>query len=365
MTAPRVLLLSGRFGKGHDVVAEACAAALAPYGVETKILDAIELLGGPGSAMGDRVFKTVLGIPAVYDAFHFSSLRGGGTLARTLDAASLRFAWPRLEAEVDAFPPDLVISVFATGAGAAARLRAARPSLRTVVVCTDSFAHSLWVHDETDLFLVTSRMAAASVRMHRPRARVEIIGAPVRPEFYAAPDRGAAREQLGIPGDAECALLMTGAWGVGPLAETAEALAAAGLWVLAVAGTNERTRSRLEALAAVQPRVIPFGFTDRVPELMAACDVVVSSSGDTCSEARVVRRGIVLLDVVPGHGRENVMHELEVGNSAVSTPDPAAVVASVQAFLDDSDRVAPDVPSLGEWQQQFRDALLGIGFAAG
>ena len=49
---------------------------------------------------------------------------------------------------------------------------------------TDSYAHRLWVHEGTDLFLVTSHLAACSVRRYRPRARVEVVSAPARPEFY-------------------------------------------------------------------------------------------------------------------------------------------------------------------------------------
>ncbi len=109
--------------------------------------------------------------------------------------------------------------------------------------------------------------------------------------------------------------------------------------------------------------MVPFGFTDRVPELMAASDVVVSSSGDTCREARVVGRGLVLFDVVPGHGRENLAHELELGNAAVCSPTPESVAAAVDAFLDDPDHgdTAP-VTSPERWEEELRAALAAIGF---
>ena len=48
---------------------------------------------------------------------------------------------------------------------------------------------------------------------------------------------------------------------------------------------------KLHDLARRSPRVIPFGYTDRVPALMAASDVVVTSSGDTCREARTLGPG--------------------------------------------------------------------------
>lgn len=359
----KVLILSGRFGKGHDTVAEATAVALQPLDVECRIVDAIDLLGGSGGAVGERVFRSLLSVPPIYDAFHFSQLRTGSRLARFLDRAAVRVAYPNFLREVSRFRPDLIVSVFATGGAAASRYKQERPEVVTAVFMTDSYAHWLWVHDGTDIFLVTSALGARSVQGLRPGARVAVVAHPTRPEFYRAPDRATARAALGVPDDAQCALLMSGAWGVGPIAECALELARANIWVLAVAGSNDGLQRRLEAAAAEDRRVIPFGFTDRIPELMSASDVVISSSGDTCREARVVGRGLVLLDVVPGHGRENLNHELELGGAAVARAEPHALVRSVRAFLADPTQASlPAVGSPDAWEQQLRSALSSVGF---
>jgi processive 1,2-diacylglycerol beta-glucosyltransferase len=362
MTTRNVLILSGRFGKGHDTVAEATAAALAPLDVDCRIIDSVSLLGRSGSAAGDRIFKTLLSIPSLYDALHFSQLRVGGRLASWMDRTAVAKMYPHLLDEVRKFRPDLVVSVFATGAGAASRYKIDHPDVLTAVFITDSYAHRLWVHDHTDLFLTTSLLCARSVQAFRPRARVEVVTHPTRPAFYAAPDKGDARSALGVPVDARCVLLMSGGWGIGPIADCAIALASAGIWVLAVAGSNARLAERLNAAAAADPRIVPFGYTDRVPELMAACDVVISSSGDTCREARVVGRQLLLLDVVPGHGRENLIHELDLGGAAVTTSDPTSVVAAVEALLDEHTELV-GVTSADGWEGELRAALATIGFS--
>jgi hypothetical protein len=66
---------------------------------------------------------------------------------------------------------------------------------------------------------------------------------------------------------------------------------------------------------------------------MTASDLVVTTSGDTCAEARVIGRDLLLLDVVPGHGRDNLQHELELGHAAVASADPALVRSSVLSLL--------------------------------
>jgi len=364
MSLERALFLSGSFGKGHDTLAEACLAALEPCGVRSEIVDSMALLGSGPGAVGDWVFRRLLAVPPIYDGFHFSQLRGDGPVGRFADRAAIGTMMPHLRRTYARWDPQLVVSVFATGAGAAARLKREHPDLLTVVFITDAFAHRMWVHEGTDLFLVTSELTAASVRRYWPRARVEVVTAPVRRAFYDAPDQSEARRALGVPADARCVLLISGAWGIGPLDEVAASLAASGIWVLAVAGTNTRLVAKLERLARDERRVIPFGWTDRVPELMAACDAVVTSSGDTCREARALGRGLILLDVVPGHGRENVMHELELGNAAVCSPTADSVVGTVRAFLADrgpAESSGHHLISAAQWEQAFVGALQAAG----
>jgi processive 1,2-diacylglycerol beta-glucosyltransferase len=256
--------------------------------------------------------------------------------------------------------------VFATGAAAASRVKAdAAPGMQTVTFCTDVNPHSLWVHPNTDLYLVTSRTAMAFVRRFHPEAAVKVVPAPVRLPFYAAPSRSQAREGLGLPADQPCVLLMAGAWALGPLVDIATALAAAGIQTLAVAGRNTATEVALREAARTHKFITPFGFTDQVATLMAAADVVITTSGDTCSEARVVGRHIVLLDTVPGHGRENLQHELERGDADVVPMEPVALVRGVRATLD---RLSghPDRPvaTIEEWEQAVDTALVRLGLDA-
>src|SRR6185437_8458635 len=131
---------------------------------------------------------------------HFAQFRTGGRLAGVAERLAARPAVPELRAELRRDPADLVLSVFATGALAAARLREqpttpGAPDFRAVVYCPDVTAHKLWVHEGTDLFLVSSPAAAASVRRFLPRAPIAVVPPPVRAAFYDAPSQAAARQQ--------------------------------------------------------------------------------------------------------------------------------------------------------------------------
>ncbi|GAA2782569.1 hypothetical protein GCM10010441_04330 [Kitasatospora paracochleata] len=358
---PHALLVSGSLGQGHDVMAQACADTLHEHGWTTSTVDAMALLGERAGSAGETVFRRLLDLPGVYDAFHFSALRPGARLALLADAAARARLLPRLRELLDAQRPRLVVSVFATATSAVDRLQRERPDLRHVVLCTDVTPHRLWVQPRTDLFLVTSEVAACAVRRYRPEARIAVLPAPLREEFYRPPTREKARAELGVPEDARCVLLMSGSWGLGPLARAAAGLADAGPHVLAVAGRNPALEHRLRAAARTRSRLHAFGYTDRIPALMAAADLVVTSSGDTCSEARALGRRLLLLDVVQGHGRDNLQHELELGHADVTSARPADVVRGALAALE---RPAPE-PSPGAtphlWRTGLTRALTDLG----
>jgi UDP-N-acetylglucosamine:LPS N-acetylglucosamine transferase len=358
----KALILSGSVGKGHDSVAEACRAALAGRRVSADVVDCMAMLGGPGSRIGTEVFRRLLAVPSVYDAFHFGHLRTGTWLPTALERAACARLVPALRREAVARGGiDVAVAVFPTGVSSMARLRGEWPGVTMVAVCTDACAHRMWVHDGVDLYVVCSSLAANTVRRYDPTARLEVVPPPVRPAFFTAPDQDEARRQLGIPMGEPCVLLMAGGWGLGPLVETAESLSGSGFQVLAVAGLNTTVHRRLDALAARHPSVHAFGFTDRVPVLMAAADTVVTSPGQTCHEARVVGRWLVVLDVVPGHGRENALHELEQGGALACSPDPASILGSVGVMFAERPELAPwPVDSASAWDKQFFGALGSI-----
>jgi processive 1,2-diacylglycerol beta-glucosyltransferase len=371
------LVLSGSIGKGHDSVAEACRSAIAVRGVDARIVDCMRLLGGPGARTGMTVFRRMLGTPTVYDGFHFSHLRTGTWLPRMMETASSSRLVPALRRELASMGQSpLFISVFPTGVSATARLKQALggsprstpdgPAVTGVAFCTDACAHRMWVHEGIDLYVVCSTLAANTVRRYDPGAALAIVPPPVRPAFYEAPSQKDARGALGIPADAPCVLLMAGGWGLGPLAESAIRLTQAGHWVLAVAGLNKALYRRLREVSRTCRQLRPFGLTDRVPELMAAADTVVTSPGQTCHETRVVGRWLVILDVVPGHGRENALHELEMGGALACSPDPESVLDAVRVMFTEQPEHQPSpVENSAEWEKHFSGALASAGIELG
>lgn len=329
------VILTGSLGSGHDASAGRLGEPLGALGWSVRTVDTMSLLGRPGGAAGEAVFRQLISLGGVYDALHYAHLRTGSRLALAIDRVAVARVLPALRRNLH--PEEtLLVATFPTGASAATRIARERPGNRTVVICTDSVVHRLWVHPGTDLFIVTSPAAAASLRRYQPRAKVAVVRMPLDEQFRRPPTREEARTALGLPQDTGCVLLLGGGWGIGPIYELSVELGRRGLHVLAVAGRNRRLYRRLTALAERSPTVHPFPFTGQMATMMAAADVVATAPGAaSCGETRAVGRPLVLLDVLPGHGREAIDHELERGAAAVGGPDPAKAAAVVLAVLDE------------------------------
>jgi UDP-N-acetylglucosamine:LPS N-acetylglucosamine transferase len=358
------VIISGSIGHGHASVAEACAESLAAFGYRVATIDSMELLGGLGHRIGESVFRRMLSVAPVYDAFHFSQLRAGTRLADQMTRSATKRILPALRDLLPADPEGLLLNVYAAGSAGAGQLRSERPGWRAVAFCTDATAHSIWVQPGIDRYLVSTPAESGTVRQFDPTAEIRELPPPVRAAFFDAPDRDAARRQLGLEAGRPCVLLIAGGWGLGPIDRTAAELARADIDVLAVAGQNAVLRDRLGDVARTRGpgRVLAYGFTPDIPLLMAAADLVVTSAGQTSHEARVVGRRQVLLDVVPGHGRENLLLELARGGAMASRPDPSGVVAAVRACL--AGAVEEPLPwavsSVDEWRGRFDVALAGL-----
>ena len=99
-----------------------------------------------------------------------------------------------------------------------------------------------------------------------------------------------------------------GGWGVGDVEgavrEFIEVPEASSIVVLA--GRNEQLAQKLRRSFAREPRVHVYEFTDKMPELLAAADVLVHSTGGvTCLEAMAAGTPVVSYGLPVGHARVN------------------------------------------------------------
>jgi hypothetical protein len=99
-----------------------------------------------------------------------------------------------------------------------------------------------------------------------------------------------------------------GGWGVGDIAGAVREFTAVPevSSIACLTGHNEQLARKLRSAFAEVPRVHVYGFTDKMPELLTAADVLVHSTGGvTCLEAMAAGTPVVSYGLPVGHARVN------------------------------------------------------------
>jgi UDP-N-acetylglucosamine:LPS N-acetylglucosamine transferase len=186
------------------------------------------------------------------------------------------------------------------------------------------------VHPAVDLNLAL-HAGPAKMAVALAPCRTAVAGPAVRPVFAdaagAAVRRAEGRAWLAVGDDERLVLVAGGSWGVGhELVETVAALVGTGRYrVVTLCGSDRRLRRRLEQ-RGLGPAL---GWTDRMPALLAAADVVVENAGGLTSlEAFAAGVPIVTYRPIPGHGRDNVKAMVAAGVTT-SPVDRAQLLVAV------------------------------------
>src|SRR6185369_4797372 len=117
--------------------------------------------------------------------------------------------------------------------------------------------------------------------------------------------------------DEQLVLVVAGAWGIGDVGKTFDCLLESEHYTpLAVCGNNDKLKRKLEARGGGHV----LGWTDEMPTLMAAADVLLQNAGGlTCMEAFAAGLPVVSYDPIAGHGKDNA-EQMETAGVAAYAP---------------------------------------------
>jgi UDP-N-acetylglucosamine:LPS N-acetylglucosamine transferase len=218
-----------------------------------------------------------------------------------------------------------------------------------VTFLTDMSVHPLWVSPGVDAHLALHDVAARQARRLGARS-VRVAGPAVAPAFRpvaSAVERTRARAVFRLPESTPLALVLAGSWGVGDIERAVRDIRACGVAEPVVAcGHNAALRDRLTE----QGLGIAIGWTEEMPTLVRACDVVVQNAGGLSSlEALASGVPVITYRCLPGHGRTNA-EALDRAGWAVWIHDPEDLALSLKRALAGEARVpaqrsAPDTVS--------------------
>jgi processive 1,2-diacylglycerol beta-glucosyltransferase len=307
-----VLILTASVGAGHDEPAQTLAAQLRAEHPEAEIVtrDALAAIGGIVKTMSADAAGIVFHRFQVIWDVGFWLFAECAPTRRATQALLTRSSAPgllRLIAEVD---PDVIVCTYPNITEVLGRLRrSGRLRTRVCAAVTDLAALDYWASPGIDVHLVTHPESIPEVRRIAGAAtEIHCVHGFSRPEFLIPLDLAEARRALELPEGGGVVLVSGGGWGVGDVAgAVCVALASDRVTqIVCLCGHNEALRRRIASLFAAESRVRVEGFTDRMPEWMAAADVLVHSTcGLTVLEATMRGCAAVSFGWGRGHIRRN------------------------------------------------------------
>lgn len=353
---PRLLIAMIEAGGGHKAPAMAVRDALRERYGDALEIDVLDFMLEVGDASLDRRHKAswrwMLEHPRITRSLQrWLDERIPVALSRAVQGAALHGHSKRAAAFVRGRRYDAALCTHFMPLQALAMANASgRITLPLFGFGSDPFdGHALWAEPRVDTLFVASERAAAKFAANGvPRSRLDVTGYPLRRMFREAPpDRPDARAAFGLDRERFTVVQSAGSEGIdGALEAQVRAVLATDLplQLVVVCGRNEGLRERLVHLADARlategdeagPRLVPLGFIDRMPMLLAAADLVLAKAGAASTlEPLALGRPVFHTSYVAGNEWANVAFCLERGIGAW-LPTPEAVVEALRHAVSD------------------------------
>jgi processive 1,2-diacylglycerol beta-glucosyltransferase len=339
--ARRVLILSADVGEGHAAAARALAEQIeaSPEQAEVTIIDGLRAMGPVLRPVVEDGYRVQLRLfPWTYTVIYWllEHIWPVRMVARKLLCALGSRPLARTIAEHE---PDVIVSTYPAVTVVLARLRRiGEVDCATVATITDLTGLFFWAQPGIDMHLVMYGESMSSVERIAGRGSVQLVRPLISAEFLEPRCPTDSRRALGLPEEGRMVVVSGGGWGVGDIAGAVEEFVKVSevSSIVCLAGRNEQLQEKLGAMFASEPRVHIYGFTDKMPEILAAADVLVHSTGGvTCLEARAAGTPVVSYGLPVGHARLNTreMADLDLVRLARDTDE---LREHVQASFADS-----------------------------
>ena len=315
----RVLVLSADVGEGHAAAARALARQIEESGqpAEVTVIDGLAAMGRLLQPVVEDGYRVQLRfMPWTYTVVYWLLERVAPIrwVARRLLCL---FGSRPLARRISEYDPDVVVSTYPAVTVVLARLRRTHAiQCPTVATITDLTGLFFWAQPGIDMHLVMYGESMSPVERIAGAGSAQLVSPLISAEFTTPRCPLQARRALGLPEAGRMVVVSGGGWGVGDVTGAVRELLCEpeiGA-IVCLAGRNEQLRERLDADFAAQERVHVYGFTDEMPRLLAAADVLVHSTGGvTCLEAKAAGTPVVSYGLPVGHARLNTRAMAELG----------------------------------------------------
>ena len=314
----KILILYGSHGGGHLSAAKSISEFFKKQNPDfvVEMIDCIEYISKYLNKFSTEAYKEMAkNFPFMWE--HFYNRSQEGALAKFTTTTNRIFSYKLKQLIVD-FEPDLIISTHPFSSQMCAILKKRNViNCKIATILTDYKIHTQWLYlsEHVDYYFVSnSDMKKDMVLKGINSEKIYITGIPVSTKFSEKFDKKTIYEYFGLSSDLRTVLFFAGGeFGLGRNTTFMTLKAIIRLFkdtqVVAISGKNHKMNEKFKGLietTASSDRVKLLEFSDKIPELMAISDFVVTKPGGlTVTESLVSNLPIVIINPIPGQEEEN------------------------------------------------------------
>jgi 1,2-diacylglycerol 3-beta-galactosyltransferase len=198
--------------------------------------------------------------------------------------------------------------------------------------------HKSWISPDTDVMVVATEEAKKiCLAQGLPESKIKVLGIPIDPRFSETQDKQKLRLGMGLDKDLFTVLVMGGGEGAGNIYDIVSELnkSALDMQLIVICGRNEALKNNLTGMKLRFPAKI-FGFTNEVPSVMSASDIIVTKGGPgAIFEALAKDLPMIITSWLPGQEEGNIRYVLDHHIGKVSK-DPKKISSLVEEIRTDN-----------------------------
>lgn len=303
----KILILTCNTGQGHNSAAAAIKEALEHKGIECGIADTIAFMSRLGSKIIEKSFTGLYrNLPKAWDMGYSSADNNGGILSEVdylMSAMSIGAGRLLRYVNKNNYSHIVCVHIFSAIMVTVMKKRC-KHYVSSSFLATDYTCYPYTENTDIDTYFIPHK-DTADLYLSKGIAENKLVttGIPIRKSFFQSKeDKADARRALGLPDQSKVVLIMGGSMGCGPIKDLVAAIGdrcGNNLRILISCGTNDRLLSNLKKRD--DERIIPFGYSDNVPQIMIASDLFITKPGGiSITEAALMGLPTLLVNMVGG-----------------------------------------------------------------
>lgn len=325
----KILILYAKVGNGHFKAAEAIKLALEEKykDVEVDFEDGLEYSSAITNKLIIKGYASMIKhIPELWgNIYSNSDIKDKSAIAeinKTVD----KTLTIKLKKMLREKKPDIIVSTHPFISHMCGYLkRKKKTTAKIVTVITDYATHNMWMQESEymDKYIVaTEDVKRVCMKYGVLSENIITAGIPISPEFLKEYDRLDTLNSIGLDDKFTFLFFAGGGLGLGKSTEIFEEIIKneKDFQMIAVTGKNEKQKQSFEEIANKYDRkVLVLGYTNEVPKLMQASDIVITKPGGlTSSECIATKKPMVIINPIPGQEEQNTMYFVNNGAAVMA-----------------------------------------------